>query len=380
MFFFESAWGVVSAFICFALGILIAVALAKKLSISARWLLFLYIWHTFFCYIYMVFVVSDGGDALMYYKASKNISFSSFSLGTESIVYITGLLTVGFGFSFLGSFLFYNIIGFVGVSFFYASLKWIVYERGRSARILACIISLLPSLHFWTSAVGKDSVAFLSASLALWSCLDLLRRYWLMAISILIMLLVRPHIAGFIIISLFFMVVFSSGLSFKYRLVTGLFALIGSIYLIPLALSYVGVADGAGINELVSYLEQRQTYNLEGGGALDISTLSLPEKLFAYLYRPLPFEARSMFQFASSMDNFFFLALTAFAIFRFFRFGLPSYIFPGYYFIVSYVAISWIVLALVTANMGISARQKWMFLPMFLFLMMSFWPRAKKEC
>ena len=45
------------------------------------------------------------------------------------------------------------------------------------------------------------------------------------------------------------------------------------------------------------------------GGAVDIASMSLPMQLFTYMFRPLPMEASSVFQLASSVDNVILLYL-----------------------------------------------------------------------
>jgi amino acid transporter len=51
---------------------------------------------------------------------------------------------------------------------------------------------------------------------------------------------------------------------------------------------------------------------------------------------------------------------------------LPSYLRThNRLFLWVYSLLAWIVLAMTTANMGIALRQKWMFLPMIIFLILS---------
>lgn len=67
---------------------------------------------------------------------------------------------------------------------------------------------LLPSVSLWSSAIGKDVIAFLSINCALWASLNLRRRVGLMIFAIVSMLLVRPHMAGILVIALSIAMVF----------------------------------------------------------------------------------------------------------------------------------------------------------------------------
>ena len=44
-----------------------------------------------------------------------------------------------------------------------------------------------------------------------------------------------------------------------------------------------------------------------------------------------------------------------------------------------YAGLAWLVLAMTTANLGIAVRQKWMFAPMLIFLLISLIGKEKKS-
>src|SRR5690606_14072478 len=89
-----------------------------------------------------------------------------------------------------------------------------------------------------------------------------------------------------------------------------------------------------------------------------------------YLFRPLPFEARSLFSFASSLDNAFLLLLGLAWLYN--KLVHRNNKHPGNRaFLWLYSLICWVALANTTANLGIAARQKWMFTPMIILLLIS---------
>src|SRR5690606_32124112 len=94
------------------------------------------------------------------------------------------------GLSYLGSFFFYNILGFVGLIAFDASLRVATANKSRVLRLLATLIAFLPSVSFWSSAIGKDAISFMGTGLALWAALRLKRRVWLMMTAVILMLMV----------------------------------------------------------------------------------------------------------------------------------------------------------------------------------------------
>src|SRR5690606_24415998 len=119
-----------------------------------------------------------------------------FSFGTAAVSYITIFFASILGLSFLGTFVAYSLFGYIGLMAFDASLRIATENKSRYIACVATLIVFLPSVSFWTSAIGKDALSFMSAGLILWAALKPARRTWLIVMSVLIMLLVRPHMAG----------------------------------------------------------------------------------------------------------------------------------------------------------------------------------------
>lgn len=365
-----TAWHVYGAGLVFAAGAILSVKIAPLFAQRWRWALFLYLWHTFFCVVYLVYVVNSGGDALMYYRTSQLGDIDP-ALGTAAVQYLTMFFTVGMGLSLLGTFLAFNVIGFVGLLAFDAALRVATDRKRRALRVMAALVVLLPSASFWSSAIGKDAISFAAAGLALWAALSLRRRIVLLGFAVVLMLIVRPHMAALLVVALCVSIGTRSGVAIEQRLLVGVVALGAAAVLVPFAAGYAGLT-GVGVNELAEYIDERQGYNLEGGGGVDISSMSFPAKLFTYLFRPLPFEARNLTSLMASLDNFVLLLLVvagALGLWRGRRVAIDGSVDSRFLWV--YVVSAWVVLSLTTANLGISVRQKWMFVPMLLFLVFS---------
>jgi hypothetical protein len=373
----NSAWHVLSIIIIFIIGCLIITFTGRRTNTSTSRSLAIYSWHTIFCILYASYVINYGGDAVKYFNTSLK-SEVDLSIGTSGIIYLTRIFTFYLDTSFLGTALVFNIFGAIGLVTFDASLRIIVSDKSKSLRLLATLIVFLPSISFWSSGIGKDSLSFLAANLALWSSLELKQRTWLLFLAILVMYFVRPHIAGIMILALAGSVAFQTNTPIKQRFLLGGTVIATAIFLIPYALNYAGVNDVSNSDSLLSYVEQRQSYNMHGGGGIDISSMTLPTQLFTYLFRPLPFEAQSLSAFAASIDNLillfiFILGGRAIIMKRKQKRLLDDY----RLFLWLYSLGCWLILAMTTANLGISLRQKWMFLPILIFLLMSVIGKSK---
>jgi hypothetical protein len=101
-------------------------------------------------------------------------------------------------------------------------------------------------------------------------------------------------------------------------------------------------------------------------------------QMFTYLFRPLPYEAHSIPALAASMDNVVFLLLVLVGGWNMLGRRKQSGA-ENRAFLWLYSLGAWIVLAMTTANLGISVRQKWMFAPMLIFLFISVIGRSRKS-
>ena len=321
----STAWHVLIAFIVFLTGALIMSILAKRFHVSFLRSLVLYSWHSVFCLFYLWFTLRFGGDAIAYFMKASN-GRVEWDFGTAGVDYFTALLVRGFDVSLLGTFLIFNIFGALGLLAIDGSLKAATRDAKPYVVKLATLIVFLPSLSFWSSAIGKDSLSFMATGLALWAALDLGRRG----------LLIGGAIASI---------------------------------LVPFALQYAGVGDTVSVGDLNEYIDKRQTSNMEGGGAVDISSMSLPVQLFTYMFRPTFLEVNSIFSIAAALDNAILLYLFVVGGWALFKSRVRT--FGNRVFMWAYVLIAWIILAMVTANLGIALRQKWMFAPMLIFLLIS---------
>ena len=360
-----------SSFVIFLGGMALAFYLSRKFKVARSRALLLYFWHTFFSFVYIAYVLNFGGDATMYFHSSFSNDLSM-SLGTGGVRFFVHILTQVFGLSFLGCSLFFQTFGFVGLLAFDAALRDVTSQKLRKVRLLATFIVFLPSVSFWSSGLGKDSLSFFSVGLALWAALDMRKRWWLLVVSTSMMLLVRPHMAGMLGLGMAGSFLLQRGIPVAQRVLFGGMAIAASASMVPLGLNYAGVSSDAGAIELIEYIGSRQSHNLTGGGAVDISSMSLPFQLFTYLFRPTLVEVRDIFSLAAALDNLVLLGLFVLGGWALLKKPLPTHLLShNRAFLWIYSGAAWVILAMTTANLGIALRQKWMFAPMLIFLFIS---------
>lgn len=370
----NNAWHLISAAILFLVGFFVAISLARKFKVPSRRSLFLYVWHTSFSIVYLAYSLDHIADATTYYQSSLTYA-DGFAVGTDFVEWFTSHFTRGLGISYLGTFLLFNIFGFVGMLAFYGSIREAVNGKSALLRRLGFLIVMLPSISFWSSALGKDAVAFMATGLFVWGAIDTKSRKVSFVLSVMTMLLVRPHVAALMVTAVAASMTFGTGSRWTSRIVVGSIALLCAVLVVPFAVNYVGLGNASGAADIADYVAQRQSYNQEGGGGVDISSMSLPMQLFTYLFRPLPFEAYGLASFAASIDNLVLLMLIAIAGYKWLVSSYSRH--RGALTLWLYSLSTWAVLSITTANLGIAVRQKWMFAPALIYLSLAAMGRAR---
>ena len=367
---YSSAWQFISAFIVYALGAYTMLRMAKRFQLSFAKSMLIYNWHTLWCFVNCWYVLNFGGDALAYYSDAELVDFDfDLELGTSVIVFVSAVLIKLFNLSFLGLYLFFNFFGSLGLMIFYASVIVISRDKSKLIRKLILFIVFLPSISFWSAGIGKDALAFLAVCIALWSSINFRQRYLLMFISICLMLSVRPHVAGLMIIGVVISMILKKEISIKKRVALFLSSSVALLALVPFVLVYTGFSGELNSIGIGEYINERQSYNQEGGGGIDIASMSFPMQMFTYLFRPVIFEIDTIFGFVAAVDNMILL----------FLFFLAWYMYGGNnvssnenrIFMWTYVSMSWVLFSVTTSNLGIALRQKWMFVPILVYLLIS---------
>jgi len=371
----ELIWNIFSISAILLFGIFISIFIGKKFSINKVRALVIYFWHTLFCIIGFLYLIKNGGDSIAYYDNAKS-SILLFRPGTSVIILFTALLVRIFSFSLLACFLVFNIFGTIGLLAFDGALRKVIGKNNRLLLKLATLIVFLPSISFWTSSIGKDSVFFMATGLILWAATNIKNSKNLILFAVFCMLLIRPHIAALALVALMTSFIFNNSFSLKIRLLCGISSFIVAMPLFPLLFLYVGFESVIGIEGVSEYIEKRQGYNMGGGSSIDISSMSFPMQLFTLMFRPHIFEAGTILALLAAIDNTIILLIFIFGSVAYFKKKQNEKIlnYPcreDRIFMWIFVSLTWVVLALTTPNLGIAIRQKWMFAPVLIYLLIS---------
>jgi len=269
------------------------------------------------------------------------------------------------GLGALNAFLVFNLAGVLGLLMLRRAL-WELTEGGPGGALrLVRLLIWLPGLSFWSSAPGKDGLAFLGVCLAVYAAVDLRPRWpWLVA-GVASMFLVRPHMAV-VLLGAAAMAHFTEPRRRGSRgLLLPLVLLVATAVVVPYALEYAGLAGAQEVEDLTSYVEKRQSTNLGGNSSVDISAMTPGERLFTFMFRPLFVDATSVTGLVASAESLVLLLFVLAGLLAGWR-CRPRPSGFALRFAVAYLLAGWVLLANVTANLGIAVRQKTMLVPALL--------------
>ena len=323
-------------------------------------------WHLLFTYIYYLQSLSGQIDTNYYFQRSLDQQQLNF-FGSKFIFFLTSIFSQSLSFSFFNTFFIFSLFGYLGILFFATTLFNIqAFKKGKYSYLLVVIIVFFPSLHFWSSAIGKDSLMFLAIGLIIWSGVKLnLRKNWFL-FSFVLITLIRPHIGALLFLSFYANTLFKDSIKInKYlKLLIFLAPLLLLTYL-PFLISDYFNLPSFSIRGFIDYLEIRSEFTSTGSLALDFTNINPIFRPFIFLYGPLSLKGSSLFYLLIFIENFYLFTITIITLGNilknYFNFkNIPNFLF------FTFPVLTLLLLSFSIGNIGIALRQKWMIIP-FLY-------------
>jgi len=309
--------------------------------------------------------------------ASSNSTFDYVVPGTRFIDGISHFLQLGGKASTALVFFTFSLCGYLGHVFFLAACRPLLNFKTDEYWPW---IFLLPGLHIWTCAIGKDSLIFMALCYTLYASSRQKPYYPLLFANGLLIFMIRPHIAFCLIVAWVLASTIANDRKHqKYKSVKIIAGLIAFGLALPGTQKFLRV-DEFSVEGTISQLDHMATYNQQGGGAVSLDAMSPPLRLLTFMFRPLFFDVRNIMGLFASLENLLLLCLFAY----FFRRGMLKWILkkpnPAVLFAFFFTTGIWFLLGMSLANLGIALRQKTMLLPFLFYVFLAFrhW-KAKQQ-
>jgi hypothetical protein len=359
----------------------IPVAFTQATRLKVAYMTMIYMMHVAACVVYFKRAEEGAADSALYYFDPYQNYQDGPGLGTQGMIYIVQYLRELVGGTYLDYYLLFQAIGFLGLTILLRMLEEVHDElRIPYAPYFYALIAL-PSLHFWTSALGKDAPMLLATSLALWASMRLPNRAKALVGALLLMLFIRPHIAVVATAALSLAVVVGRGIPLYLRIVLFFVAAAGTGFAASTLESTYAIditsteSIGQQFERLDNVLESDEAGNTAVTGGFAIRLLSL-------LFRPLFFDADELFALLASFENLVVLAIVLLLVVRWrSALQLLRSVFFARFTMIYALALT-VFLTLGYWNVGLGLRQKWtMLMPMYLVLLVAVLAvrRARKQ-
>ena len=327
---------------------------------------------------YYAYTQSNVSDARGYYFDPYNFSKQAFALGTVFTYKFTQFLRADLGGSYFGCFLFFQSIGFWGVIMLMRTFEEIALKIHAREQILPKLLLFLPSIHFWTSAIGKDAPMFFAISLCTWAVLELRKRIVFFGIAMLVMVLFRPHMALIAVTALAAAAFFHREIVFGRKVPLLAVTVVGGIFLAGTVQATLGV-DVTDFSSLASFLDERNEIAGMIGGGSSIGDAPLTIRLLSLLFRPLFFDAQNIAGAVASFENIGSLLLFAYFAKNWFA---VRHLAKRVFFVEFAMMFSIATIATLTAvyyNIGLGLRQRIMIFPPLLSVFVATWAFRQRQ-
>jgi len=333
-----------------------------------------------------VVVYNRSADALVYHaRGSEYVHvwrdlqvpvITSRGSGTNFMEGLTGFIYIPYIPDELGAFVIFATLALLGQMLFYAAFRRSLAGAGLKRYALG--IFFLPSLLYWPSSPGKDSIMLLALGLATWAISGMFQGKWFsmlpaLAGSLAIMAAIRPHVAA-LLVGAFGMALLLSRApkipgGVALRLV--LFGVVGvgiAFAAVRLSASYGLSLDTDSLNEFAdSVTDRTSTGGSQVAGSAVTGLSDIPQAALRVLFRPLITDGGNFQVLLSAIEGTVMLGVVVLGFPRIIS-NLRMLRTNQYVALSLFYTFGFIVAFSTFLNLGILARQRVQELPYLLVL------------
>lgn len=356
---------------------IVVALLGLALSIACYWIAFpeniqrqprlfaaIIVLHAIASLTYWQYSLAFGADSLLYYTASAPAAFKP---GTVFMIQFVQTIKSAVGGLFVDYFLLFQAFGVAGIALLMRSMYEILSDLGQAPDRLLLALFFLPGLHFWTSAIGKDAPLFFAVSLSVWSMIRIEHRFPALLLALAVMVPIRPHIAAIATVAFMATLMFDARIRALAKLPLGVFALVAGVWVISTAQQTFSL-QSLDIDTLGDFVASKQEYGMRSAGGSLLAELPLPLKVASLLFRPFFFDATGFFGLVVSFENVAMLLIFGTIAARFKDLVRLCAAVPYMRYCLVFSVTLIILLSLVTYNVGLGLRQKYMAMPAVLMI------------
>lgn len=334
--------------------------------------------HVAACVGYYFYVQHNPADTATYYFDRHHFGDDSFQFGMIFVIKATQVLKSWLGGSYFECFLFFQGIGFWGVMLLMRCLQEINHKMGAPQSTVQNYLLFLPSVHFWTVAIGKDGPLFFAVTLCIWAALNWKKRWVCFGLGLATMVLFRPHIALIVVMAVAAAAALHPAVSFGRKVALLTLTAVGGLILAGTIQSTFHV-DVMSANSLATFVAERNDVASKVGGSTTFGNASLFIRFTSLLFRPLFFDARNFLGMVASIENLGSVLLFSYLLKNWGTLRVLSKRVFFIKFCAMLVLILIITLTAVNYNVGTGLRERVMVIPPLFCIFMALWVLPRRS-
>ncbi len=338
--------------------IFLTIYTANALKLNKFYTLAIFFAHNLMFPIYMLFLFKFGTDSLTYFINNQGYDYLDLTSGQvfmNKIVIFFDYIK----FNFYNTNYLFSIFSLFSI-YLYLKIFQDLKINNKFDKYLILIFLFLPSLHFWHMGFSKDTLTFFFISLMIYEIQKSNKNMIVIIFLLIALYFVRPHISLIVFISLFIFY-FINNENILFRITISILTLVFSILILR------AIFDFTDFQSIFKFLNIFKDQYIQNEATALPSEKNFLLRIISYMFLPniVVFKDISFFYIIVTLENTFliFLFIKVFTL-NFFS----KKKFKEMSFLLFFSLISLLLLTYVTSNLGIAARQKWIFLPALFIL------------
>ena len=329
---------------------------------------------------YYVYTKTNYADSYSYYHWDTYYRQMPWTtLGSAFAGHVTQFLKNGLGATYLDCFLIFQGFGVWGLLTALRLFKEIAAKTNSNETQISYCLLFLPSIQFWTTAIGKDVPVFFAVALFTWSMLNPRKRIFPAFWAVVIVVLFRVHVALAMGIALTCALLIEKNISGARKAFFVVLSCIGLLFLVSSVQDTFNV-DVMSTSSVSHFMSARAVSEATENDGSSLRSSSLIVRLVSLLFRPFFFDGRNAFGMIASVENVGSVLLFGFLIFNFTNIRqLMKHVF-FIRFCVFFLLILIAILTVLNYNVGLGIRERVMlYPPLFALFLAILGYRRRKE-
>ena len=296
--------------------------------------------------------------------------------GTGSVRYLAGVVNVVTNSDYVSTFLVFVLFGFIGQVFFLIAIQPVLNDA--QMRIATLLIMFSPTMAYWPSSIGKESLALLGIGLSLYGASLVYERNWSGVMSVLagvsIVGLIRPHVAMLVLAGLVFGLFARQTENrnrFVMHVVVLMVVLVGAMLMTGASAQLFNLESFDGVSDVSAALDFAQNRTSQDNSAFTAarvgSVRDYPWAAVTVLFRPFVWEAANAPSMISGIEGAILAGLLARAVPGLIREIRTIFQRGQLLYAVGFTSV-FIFLFSAIGNFGILSRQRAQVIPFVLLL------------